>query len=155
MSQIFAHANDGKELERSVASAICIDESEDLAVQSDALDADINVLVKRFGLTTDSPMEAHMIAHFGDFTDLRDFHSTMQSIKDVEQSFETLPSAVRERFRNDPGEFIDFLSDPGNRDELARMGVLTPEAAGAILRPKEPAPQEGSKPPGDSGSQAE
>lgn len=46
------------------------------------------------------------------------------------KSFMTLPASVRERFANDPGEFLKFAEDPANLDEMVDMGLATyPESA--------------------------
>jgi hypothetical protein len=37
-----------------------------------------------------------------------------------------LPADIRFRFLNDPGRFVDFCSDPANRDEMSKMGLLRP-----------------------------
>jgi len=39
-----------------------------------------------------------------------------------------LPSAVRERFNNDPAKFVEFATDEANVEELRKMKLLSPEA---------------------------
>jgi len=41
----------------------------------------------------------------------------------------TLPAKVRDRFGQDPAEFLAFLSNPENADEARRLGILKPQEA--------------------------
>lgn len=135
MTVKFSSAADGLELERSIATGLAIDPDEDVTVQSDKDDSDINVLVKRFGLTTDTFELASNLAYYGDFTDLRDLPTTLNAVRESQEAFDALPSRLRERFANSPIHLLDFLNNPSNATEAAELGLLTPEAAQAILRP--------------------
>ena len=41
------------------------------------------------------------------------------------ESFDMLPSEIRERFNNDPRKFFDFVTDVNNQDEIIKMGLAT------------------------------
>lgn len=98
----------------------CKDES--LTNQSMAEDADINVMVRRFGLTGTMP-QGLIPPTYGDFVGITDFRSALHAIKDAEERFMQMPAEVRRRFDNDPQEFVAFASDSGNVDELVKMGL--------------------------------
>lgn len=49
-------------------------------------------------------------------------------VRQAEGAFAQLPAAVRDRFANDPARLLSFLSDPGNRDEAQKLGLLREEA---------------------------
>lgn len=132
----FRTANDGLETEMSLLTALECDPEEDKTVQSDGVDADINVLVKRFGLTVDSVPDPSVWQNIGDFSDLTDLHTMQHRVLEAKWAFMELPSHVRERFENEPANLLDFLDDPGNAHEAAELGLLTPEAKAALLRPK-------------------
>ena len=53
---------------------------ESMTVQSMAEDADINVLMKRFGVTGQMPQSVR-IPEYGDFTGVRDFASAMLTVE--------------------------------------------------------------------------
>lgn len=46
-------------------------------------------------------------------------------IKQSEETFSKLPSHIRERFRNNPQDMINFLNDPKNLAEAEKMGLVT------------------------------
>ncbi len=52
------------------------------------------------------------------------FHEAMNLIREADNYFDQVPSELRNRFRNDPGLFIDFIENPDNRDELMDMGLI-------------------------------
>lgn len=100
-------------------------------------ECDINTIMAKYQSTGELPYVNEAQAQWLDVTGM-DFHEHMQFIVEAENLFAELPSAIRDRFHNDPAEFLDFTSDDNNRTELAQMGLLTPEATEAILYPPEP-----------------
>lgn len=109
----------------------CSDESR--TVQSDAQDADINVIVARFGLTNMIPQNVRMPME-ADFIDVTDFHTAMQAMRAAQESFEAMPANVRERFGNDPAAFVDFCleEDDGklvNLEAMRKMGLAVDKPA--------------------------
>lgn len=102
-------------------SLTCLDES--LAVQAAAEEADINTIVRRFGLTGELPDQV-AIPRSGDFTNIPDFHTAMNLVRQGQEEFLKVPAEIRARFNNDPQRFMDFLDDDSNRDEAKKLGLL-------------------------------
>lgn len=96
------------------------------AVQSEKDNCDINIIVKRFGITNRMPQSVR-IPSYGDFTSVIDFHSAMDAIRVAEEGFMSLPSVVRNRFNNDPQEFLEFCQVEENLPELRKMGLAIPQ----------------------------
>jgi phage internal scaffolding protein len=117
----------GYNYDRDLASVesglLCEDES--LAIQSAAEEADINTIVRRFGLTGQLPGQVAM-PRFGDFTGVPDFHSAMNLIRETQDEFMRLPAEMRARFDNDPQRLMEFLEDDRNRDEAVKLGLVNP-----------------------------
>lgn len=97
-----------------------------LAKQSMAEECDINVIVRRFGLTGQLPSDVRMPT-YGDFSSVIDFHTAMNAIVQAREAFDRMPADVRYRFHNDAGEFVAFCSDDRNAGEAERLGLLDPE----------------------------
>lgn len=114
-----------------VTGLLCKDPSK--AQQHDKEDADINTLVRRFGLTGEVPILDRVPLESDIFHDITDFHSAMNAIRESEATFMSLPADLRKRFNNDPHEFLKFTSDEKNRDEMEKLGLLKP-------KPVEPEP---------------
>ena len=97
-----------------------------LTVQAMAEDADLNVLMKRFGITGKMPENVH-IPQYGDFEHVMDFRTAHDAIIEARESFMTIPADIRSRFSNDPQMFLEFCSDPANLPEMRRLGFAIPE----------------------------
>lgn len=102
---------------------VCSDKS--LTRQSEAEEADINVLIERFGLGVPMPVDLRVPLQ-GDFESIMDFQGAMNIMIEGREAFMQLPPKVRARFGNDPGAFLDFVYDDANYDEAVKMGVALP-----------------------------
>lgn len=155
MPIIWRHANDDRNLEMSLKTMVFFDPSEDKTQQSFKNDADLNVLVRRFGLTGQFP-PPRMQPFFGDFTMFDSYHDAMNQIVAAREAFNQLPANVRQKFDNDPGKLWNYLHDPDLDVEEAReLGLLKPEEAPpapmrvqVVPDPSAPAPGASSAPAG-------
>lgn len=71
-----------------------------------------------------------------DLPDAYEFQDSLHLIKQAEMAFMALPAKVRERFHNEPAEFLAFMGDEKNGDEMIKLGLRQPAPT-----PMEPAPQ--------------
>lgn len=92
------------------------------AKQSFRDECDVNVIMKRFAVSGVLPNAGRLPPEYGDVTGL-DFQTMLNQVVAAQAAFQALPAVVRRRFGNDPKEFVDFCSDRGNMDEVARMGL--------------------------------
>jgi len=102
-------------------------------------ECDINNIMRKY---TKTGLVTHVTKHMGDYSDLVDvptYQDALNKVLDANESFETLPSSVRKRFNNDPAEFINFVGDPTNEDEMRSLGLL----------PNLPVQEEPPVPPGE------
>lgn len=60
---------------------------------------------------------------YGDLNPV-DYQSALNLIIEAEDAFSSLPSGLRKRFDNDPAEYLAFSSDPSNRDEMVKLGLI-------------------------------
>lgn len=119
--------------EASDASGLkCEDVS--LTKQSFAEEADINYIIRRFGLDGQLPSNVQMPMN-GDFRNAPDFMSAMNLIVAAREGFMTLPAKIRSRFDNDPRKLVDFLSDEANRDEAVKLGIVVAPVAAPAATP--------------------
>lgn len=114
-----AFGYDEKRASQDVALS-CQDES--LTVQSDMEDADINTIVRRFGLTGEMPGNVRLPS-YEDYDQVFDFRTAQDALIDARDRFMALPAQVRARFSNDPQAFLEFVVDPANVDEAVALGL--------------------------------
>lgn len=63
---------------------------------------------------------------YGDFTAVpENYQEAMNSVINAQEMFMTLPSSIRRQFDNDPGQFLDFATDPKNADQMVEMGLAS------------------------------
>lgn len=97
-----------------------------LTKQSDAPAADINTIVKRWMNDGVLPQNLNKgLAQFVDVSEVPDYRGCLDLVIQAQQTFNELPSAVRERFQNDPAAFLDFVHNPANIDEMVRLGLAS------------------------------
>lgn len=97
--------------------------------QDMADDADINVIVKRFGLTGQLPVVRPKIPLEADFRDAGDFDlgSALRFVRQADAAFMAYPAEIRAKFDNDPSLFVAFVENPRNKEECIRLGILPTE----------------------------
>lgn len=100
-------------------------------------ESDINTIMRRYLRTGELPHVNTLAPQYFDASPI-DFQGHMQVIAEAKSLFAQLPASIRSRFYNNPGQFVDFCSDPANRTELAHMGLLSPEATRSVLNPVPP-----------------
>lgn len=117
-------------------------------VQSFKEECDINTIMNRYNSTGELPNLNSVDPQYLDCTAM-DFQAHQNIIAGAQTLFNELPSALRSRFENDPGQFLDFVSNENNRQELAEMGLLRPNAPQSIPAPQltPQTPQNSSNPP--------
>jgi phage internal scaffolding protein len=113
-----------------------------LAQQQFRDEADINTILERFGRTGEVivPVRA---PEFGDYSEVTDYHTAMNMIIQAQDAFDALPARIRKEFDNDPGRFVEFVSDEKNRDKALEMGLI--EAPAAIVTMADVAAESGVK----------
>lgn len=102
------------------------------AKQEFAEEVDINTIVRRFGLTGELPVGVPQVMQ-GDFTTVMDFRGAMDMIVKAREMFAEMPAEVRAEFDNDPAKFLDFTSDPKNKDRAIELGLVRPEVVEAAM----------------------
>ena len=85
-------------------------------------DCDMHFIMRKFEktgqiehLNTIKPVYADLLAQ-------PSFEQQVNSIAQMTEAFNTAPAKVRERFGNNPGEWLEWLSNPDNRKEIEDYG---------------------------------
>lgn len=97
-------------------------------------ECDINNIIKQYKLTGQI-QHINAQAKQGAYLDLPDpidYQESLNAVSQASQAFATLPSHVRDRFDNNPGSFLAFMSNPENYDEVVKLGLAKDS------RPKKP-----------------
>lgn len=126
---------------------------ESLAVQADAEAADINNIVKKFGVTGSLPY-GELQPIYDDFTQYpTDYHTALNLIRNADNAFMEMPAEIRSAFDNDPGSFLNAINDPTHHARLRDLGLIPPLVESPVSTGSEPPTQQpkgaSSSPAGD------
>ncbi len=91
--------------------------------QSEAKATNINTIVAQYDRTGLLPSDGRE-ALYADVADAPDYRTALDLIEQADKLFMDIPAAVRARFENDPAIFLDWTSDPENRNEMIEMGLI-------------------------------
>lgn len=109
--------------------------------QSMSAECDINNIMKKFKQTGQVDHLSANQQQYMDAPPYEDFADALTMVVEATGMFNELPAALRNRFHNQPGLFLDFIDDPKNTDELISMGILpAPEPTPADPKVQEPTP---------------
>lgn len=113
---------------------------ESMTQQHFADDADINTIVRRFGLTGQLP---HSVSDgvYADFSGITDYDSALETIERTEARFMRLPAELRDTFRNDPAELVRFAVEHTEAELVEYFGrpqaviepPVVPDQVSAVL----------------------
>lgn len=119
---------DGLQPEYSQLTAVEFDPDvlPSMTKQSDVEESDINYILDRFQRTGEISSSNPIAPRYGDFTLVPSYQEALHLVRDAQVAFDELPSKVRDRFHNDPEEFLEFVSSPGNEAEMRGLGLLPP-----------------------------
>jgi len=107
--------------------------------QSFKEECDINTIMARYQSTGEIPNLDVRAPQYLDATGL-DFQSMQNQVLEAQALFMELPSKLRTRFANDPGQFLEYVADPQNRAEMRELGLLNREVSPPVVAsPVEPA----------------
>jgi len=107
--------------------------------QSFKKECDVNHILKSFGAVKASPAYQEKLASatYG-YAPSESFYEATNLSLESKALFDELPSALRKRFNNSPGELLAFVENDENYDEASALGLvpISPDKP-----PAEPAPE--------------
>lgn len=112
------------------------------AKQSFRDECDINTIMAKYQKTGLIEHVNKFEGGYGDLPSADDYQSALNMAIEAKEAFGSLPSSIRNKFENDPEQFLAFVEDPDNSEELIEMGLATaPEEAPSDDTPAPPRPE--------------
>jgi phage internal scaffolding protein len=87
---------------------------------------DINNIMIKYQNTGALPLINQQTPLYADVSNIGDYKESLDKIQAAQNAFMALPATVRERFQNDPGHYVDFMSDENNTSEAISLGLAIP-----------------------------
>lgn len=103
---------------------IICDPEESQTEQSHKDECDINNIVYRF---QKGEVLEHRNEHRGEYgyATAETFNEAMNVVTKGMSMFEDLPSHIREKFKNDPAQFLEYVQNDKNAKEMVKLGLAT------------------------------
>lgn len=108
---------------RSVADSV-INTGPGKTQQQFAGETDINKIIAGFEKTGMVKHLNEKEPFYGDVSELVGYHECLNKVHEAQAVFMGMDARVRERFKNDPNEMIEFLDDPRNLKEAVALGMV-------------------------------
>ena len=106
-------------------------------------ECDINQIIDRYkatGLLTDPLNPSNRRPMYGNFSEIPTYQEALDYIAMATDEFMSLPSNIRKRFDNDPGQYLAFIEDEANREEAIALGLVEKTVPVQVPVPDEPKP---------------
>lgn len=86
-------------------------------------ECDINTIIDRFGIGNEFTPPDKWITSI-DISDApNDYQTIMNQLNEAKDQFMRIPAKVRAQFDNDPAQFMAFVEDSRNAEEMIRLGL--------------------------------
>ena len=94
-----------------------------LTKQSFKDEADINKIMRKYSMNDIEAAREAVETHLVDLSEMPDFHQAMTTVAEANELFMKIPSNIRDVFNHDPGRFMEFVTDPENREQMVELGL--------------------------------
>lgn len=91
-------------------------------------DVEINSVIARYNKTGILPQLRTTPAHYGDYSQPIDYQDAQNKIMLADELFGNLPAQIRRTFNDDPAEFLNFATNPENKEKMQEMGLIPPSS---------------------------
>lgn len=119
---------------------------ESLTEQSHKKMCSVGSILKKYKKTGLIDHTTSVPGKYADYPNYIDFHLMQVKIANAKSMFESIPSHIRAKFDNDPGKFVDFASNPENRNEMLEMGFDGDNLPEPVEAPQDPQPEPAPEP---------
>ncbi|AXL15577.1 internal scaffolding protein [Microviridae sp.] len=120
---MFANREPKIETRKRTAVQIDFSECEGLTEQHHKDECDIKNIVRKYEkIGIGAEMFMYGENDCMDLTDAPTYLEYQQKLADANSLFESLPARVRARCENSPAQFLEFMQDDRNIDEIEKMG---------------------------------
>lgn len=93
-----------------------------LTQQQFTQEANINNIMRKYQLTGELPPQR--IGYYADITNMPDFKTALNTVRDTQERFNALPSKLRQELNNDPQQMLNWIQDPNNLERAKQLGLV-------------------------------
>lgn len=86
-------------------------------------ESDVNFIIKRYQATGMFP-QARGQALYQDVSQIPDYKACRDTVIEAQEHFNSLPAAVRSKFKNDPAEMLEWAKQIENREAANELNIF-------------------------------
>lgn len=105
---------------------------------------DIHTIMRKYEKTGLLEHVAARGPEYKNYVGAPDFKEAMDYIANANSLFQSIPSSIRDKFNNDPAEYLNFVTDENNREAIEALGLPTEHLGEKPCDPT-PTPREPTK----------
>jgi len=94
--------------------------------------SDMKYILHKYQQTGELPINKNQ-ALFGEFDTPISYQESLNIQIQAQEQFDAIDAGVRKRFNNDPAEFLAFVNDEKNSEEMIKMGLKNKPPAPAPI----------------------
>lgn len=102
---------------------VLVETGKSMTKQAHKDECDINRIMAKYQKTGVITHVAKYAMEYGDATDI-DYQTALNTVIEAQRMFADLPSSVRRKFDEDPAEFLAFVQNPENVEEMRELGLV-------------------------------
>lgn len=95
--------------------------------QNHKRECDVNYIVAKYDKTGIIDKVQSIEARYGDVTGA-DFRKAQDLYLNASNMFEQMPKEIKKRFRQNAGDFLEFMENPENREEAIKLGLIAKDS---------------------------
>lgn len=99
-----------------------VDTGKGLTRQASKDETDINLILKKYQRTGILSFVSRNQPGYMDVENIT-YHEAMNLLIDSNEMFAEMPSSLRKRFNNSPGDFLEFVHNSDNLEEMYDLGL--------------------------------
>lgn len=87
-------------------------------------ECNINVIMRRYKKSGQLPLFHGKTPVYGDFSTVQSYQESLDVVQKADALFRCLPAALRRKLENNPGNFLAYVRDEKNREEMQNYGLI-------------------------------
>lgn len=90
--------------------------------QSEVARTNINSIMAKYQKTGHIP-QVTATPMYGDVSQAPAYQAACEIVAKAKQQFDALPAQIRDYFKNDPANMLEFVNNPDNKDKMIELGL--------------------------------
>lgn len=110
----------------STKRVITTSDNPSLTDESFADECNISMMIEKYRVSKIPPRTVDV--SYGHSPTIEDFQNAQYLLAEVKSNFEGLPSSIRDEFKNDVQNYLEYIGDKANLKDCYERGLINPDS---------------------------